>query len=268
MHFKNFAYSLVATAPSPAASGTSLIVTASDGVLFPTPPFYTTVWPDGLRPSVTNAEIVLVTGVSGDTFTIVREQENTTARTVIVGDRIAATVTAEVVRRGTDCLFTQTATGTVANTSSESNLNNTGVGSLTLPAGFFIAGKGIRITARGYRSTTNPSGTLRIKVKLGSTVILDTTALTATNGLTNRAWELSGALYCRTVGASGTVFGQGRVSMSQAAATAAVFWEMLNTSAIVINTTISQAITVTAQWGTAHASNTMSCTGMIVEELN
>ena len=36
---KNFSYSLVATAPSPATSGTSLVVTAGQGSYFPTTPF-------------------------------------------------------------------------------------------------------------------------------------------------------------------------------------------------------------------------------------
>jgi len=58
---KNFAYSTVATAPSPASSGTSLVVQAGDGAKFPTVPFNATVWPAGLQPLTTNAEIVRVT---------------------------------------------------------------------------------------------------------------------------------------------------------------------------------------------------------------
>lgn len=90
---KNFAYSLVATAPSPATSGTSLVVTGGQGALFPTVPFQATIWPANLKPLTTNAEIVTVTGVSTDTLTIVRAQEGATARSVIIGDQIAATIT-------------------------------------------------------------------------------------------------------------------------------------------------------------------------------
>ena len=90
---KNFAYSLVATAPDPAGSGTSLIVTAGQGALFPAVPFNATIWPTGVQPLSTNAEIVRVTNISTDTFTIVRQQEGTPARTIVVGDQIAATIT-------------------------------------------------------------------------------------------------------------------------------------------------------------------------------
>lgn len=89
----NFAYSTVATAPSPAATGTSLVVASGDGALFPAVPFNATVWPTGEQPTATNAEIVRVTAVSTDTFTITREQENTRSRTIVVGDQIAAAIT-------------------------------------------------------------------------------------------------------------------------------------------------------------------------------
>jgi hypothetical protein len=90
---KNLAYSTVAAAPAPASSGTSLDVTSGQGSRFPTPPFNATVWATGANPIPSNAEIVRVTAISTDTLTIVREQEGSSARSVIVGDQIAATLT-------------------------------------------------------------------------------------------------------------------------------------------------------------------------------
>lgn len=89
----NFSYSTVATAPSPALSGTSLVVQAATGALFPAAPFNVTIWPVGVQPTSTNAEIARVTLVSTDTFTITRATESSTNRAVIVGDQIAATIT-------------------------------------------------------------------------------------------------------------------------------------------------------------------------------
>lgn len=98
---KNFAYSHVATAPSPAGSGTSLVVTAGEGARFPDPATYgaynVTVWPAGEAPTPDNAEICRVTGLSTDTLTITREQESSSARTILVGDQIAMTITAKVI---------------------------------------------------------------------------------------------------------------------------------------------------------------------------
>src|SRR5712692_8532277 len=90
---KNFAVSTVATAPSPAASGTSLVVASGDGAKFPAVPFNATVWATAAQPTTANAEIVRVTAIATDTMTIVRAQESSSARTVVVGDQVAATIT-------------------------------------------------------------------------------------------------------------------------------------------------------------------------------
>jgi len=98
----NFAKSLVATAPSPASSGTSLVVTAGDGALFPAPPFNAVVFPPGApQPLRGNAEIVRVTGVSTDTFTIVRNtstDNNNQAQSIAVGWIIDASITAKTLQ--------------------------------------------------------------------------------------------------------------------------------------------------------------------------
>ena len=91
--YKNFAVLAVVTAPSPAAWGTSLVVTTGHGARFPAVPFNATVWPNGVLPDPVNAEIVRVTAISTDTFTITRMQESTSARTIIAGDLIAAAMT-------------------------------------------------------------------------------------------------------------------------------------------------------------------------------
>ncbi len=94
---KNFAYTGVAVAPAPALSGTSLTVSAGAGSLFPAVPFNATVWPPGVGPLSTNAEIVRVTNIAGDVFTITRAQEGTAARTILVGDQFAQTITALLI---------------------------------------------------------------------------------------------------------------------------------------------------------------------------
>ena len=96
---KNFAYSLVATAPSPATSGTTLVVTAGQGTYFPATPFDATIWPAGSQPTNANAEIVRVTSVATDTFTITRAQYGTTAQSIAVGYQIAQTVDANLLNQ-------------------------------------------------------------------------------------------------------------------------------------------------------------------------
>lgn len=92
---KNFAISTIATAPVPPASGTSLAVAAGEGSLFPATPFNAVVWPAGVSPTAANAEVIRVTTVATDTFSAVtRTQQGSSARTILVGDQVAAVLTA------------------------------------------------------------------------------------------------------------------------------------------------------------------------------
>jgi microcystin-dependent protein len=91
----NFAYSTVLTPPSPAASGLSLGVRSGDGAIFPLPSFNAIVCPVNAAPLVGNAEVVRVSGVASDTFTIARTQEGSNARAIQAGDQIYAAITAK-----------------------------------------------------------------------------------------------------------------------------------------------------------------------------
>ena len=73
------------------------MVTAGQGAGFPATPFNATVWPAGSQPLASNAEIVRVTNISTDTFTITRTAESTSARSILVGDQIAAAITAQTL---------------------------------------------------------------------------------------------------------------------------------------------------------------------------
>ena len=89
----------MAIAPSPANSGTTLTVAAGTGALFGTAPFEVTVWPVISQPLSTNAEIIRVTSKgTGDNWTIIRTQEGSSARNIVVGDQIAATITAKTLQ--------------------------------------------------------------------------------------------------------------------------------------------------------------------------
>lgn len=70
-------------------SDTELEVYTGDGTLFPEAPFYLTISPKNKWSRVINSEIVLVTAVDGDTFTITRAQKGTTAREFSYGDLVA-----------------------------------------------------------------------------------------------------------------------------------------------------------------------------------
>lgn len=86
---KDYATSTVLTPPSPADSGTSLVVQSGHGARFPAAPFYVTVHPPSEFPTLDNAEKLLVSSKSTDTFTITRGEADTSPLNIEAGWRIS-----------------------------------------------------------------------------------------------------------------------------------------------------------------------------------
>lgn len=168
-------------------------------------------------------------------------------------------------------LFQQTADATVGSSIVEATIIGTGLGTLTLPANFFTVGRGIRISGYGFYTTKNGGpGTLRIRVKLGTTVVLDTTANSVTNNVSPaRLWMIEPALItCRTTGNPGTVQGQGNVEFATTHAGSFDDDFGPNTAVVSLDTTSAHTIDVTAEWSVSDPANTMTSTNFVVEVLN
>jgi len=99
---KNLAVGIVATPPSPPTSGTSLTLQSGHGARFPATPFYVTARPPGVLPDPDNSEIMQVTAVSTDTFTVVRAQRGTTAKSIAVDWVIENAIYTEDIIGGVD----------------------------------------------------------------------------------------------------------------------------------------------------------------------
>jgi len=96
--FKNFAIAQVITPPSPPTTGTSLTLTPGATVYLPAVPFTVAVFDGGAYATATNAELIRVTAIVGDTLTgLIRGYEGSTARTIVAGDYVAQTFTAGFV---------------------------------------------------------------------------------------------------------------------------------------------------------------------------
>lgn len=92
----NFGYGTVGTAPSPATTGTTVILGTENFADFPDPgtssPYQYTVWPSGTFPLSSNAEIGSVVGkATNGTLYISRSAQGT--RTIGIGDQFAINIT-------------------------------------------------------------------------------------------------------------------------------------------------------------------------------
>jgi hypothetical protein len=175
-------------------------------------------------------------------------------------------------------IFSQTTAVTAANVDVATTLVGAGRGDaaspINLPANYFaLAGKTLRVTARGYYSTSGGGGpyTLILSVALadvgGDTVLLQTAALEVT-GRSSLGWEIQGDITCYSTGATGTFWGQGFAKLASATTTTDVL-QMVNTAVDTnMDTTSAMTLDVKATWNTADAGNTITCTNLIVEALD
>lgn len=227
-----------------------------------------TTYPQQRTAATLTASRALVSSSSGNTM----EPSAVTATELGYVSGVTSAIQTQLTAAATPArvLAVGTSSPAVTNTVTETTLVPTVTGSVTLAANYFVAGKAIRLTCKGLLTTAAVPGTLQIRVRLGGiggTVIFDTGAETPTALLTDSLWEVSGVIVCRTTGGTGTVMGQADFYHEVAAVGAPYSWPMINTSAVTIDTTASQAVNIAAQWGTADAGNSISLTDFILEQL-
>ena len=170
-------------------------------------------------------------------------------------DDIASTVAVPFVNSG---LYSQTANSpVVTNTTTESSLVDGGIGGLAVPANGFSVGDSFRVKVCGVISCAN-NQTIIIKVKAGSLVLLDSGAQTITN-ISNDAFILDIDFTIRAIGAPGSasIISVGKFSYTKTVNgnTQAFAFNTLNNTTF--DTTISNTLDVTVQWGAADPINSI-----------
>lgn len=155
-------------------------------------------------------------------------------------------------------LFAQTASSTaITNTTTETTLIGSGVGSLSIPADGFEVGDSFHAKLIGHISC-NSSATVRIRIKTGSVVLADTGVISLATS-TNRHWEINVYFTIRAIGAAGvaSIASGGIFSYVKNAGTAFEGSNFLLINNTDFDTTVSNTLNVTAEWGTASASNSI-----------
>jgi len=157
----------------------------------------------------------------------------------------------------------------VFNTTTETSLISSTPVVQAIPANEVVVGTSFHFSMLGAYKTTLVPPTLRLRVKLGSTLLLDTTALTPPEANAGDGYfELLGDVSFRTLGAAGSVAAYGHVLFVRGplAADLSVFRMPLATTPTV-DTTTAQTPVVTVQWGTASNDNNITAQYFTIELL-
>jgi hypothetical protein len=155
-------------------------------------------------------------------------------------------------------LFAQTANSTpITNTTVETSLVNGGVGTLIVPANGFQVGDSFRAIIAGVLNTGN-NQTITIKVKDGNTILVNSGAKTISN-ITNNIFSLNIDFTIRALGAAGTAsivtLGTFHYTKTSNGVTEGFAFNEVNSTTF--NTTVSNTLDITVQWGAASTSNSI-----------
>lgn len=148
-------------------------------------------------------------------------------------------------------IFVQTANSTpITGTTAETTIINGGLGSLSIPANGFSVGDSFRAEFGGVMDASN-NETIRIKVKAGSLILLDSGVQTLTSSIINDVWSLYIDFTIRQIGTAGvaSIMSIGRFTYAKTNngnVEGFAFQTLNNTT---FDTTISNTLDVTVQWG-------------------
>ncbi|SRR5579883_640381 len=156
----------------------------------------------------------------------------------------------------------------VANTTTEAII----FPNVTIPGNYLADGRRLRVVASGKHSTT-ATPTLIFRLRWGGvsgTVLALSPTFTTGSGVTNNMWYLELYLQVRSNGSSGTleVNGFAIVNGATVPVQAMCVAGASAPAAVTVDLTSDTALAITAQWGTASASNTLTGVDYSIEAMN
>lgn len=158
----------------------------------------------------------------------------------------------------------------VANTTTEAVV----FPNVTVPANYMQDGRRMRIEASGKLSTTG-TPTITFALRWGGvsgTVLATSEAITNGSGVANVNWTIRATIQTRSNGATGTVlvFGTLHLHTSSTAVSTNIFGVSGYDApaAVTVDLTADTALSLTADWSAASASNTLTGMDYAIESMN
>lgn len=162
-------------------------------------------------------------------------------------------------------MFVATADVLIANTAAETSHFGTGVGDLTMPAGWWEVGKSIHIRNLCLVSFL-ANAAVTIRIKLGGVTIVESTGIYGSPGASDIFAGMDFTLTCRSTGVNGKFMGQGSTMRASSGGLASpILRPLIMLAEATIDTTQDMVLNTTHQWGAASASNSLRVTNNFVE---
>lgn len=165
-------------------------------------------------------------------------------------------------------MFASAEGATVVNDATETTLvPSVFNGTTNIDAGALTAYKVFRIVARGIYSADAVAPTIKFRLKLDTTTIIETDTITLGGGAADAFWQIETDIAVRIDDAIiGEIVGGG--TLSYTSGSNYKFTPMTLSTPVTFDTTQATNIDLTVEWGTADADNTITCQIMTIEVLN
>lgn len=154
-------------------------------------------------------------------------------------------------------LYAQTANSAiVTDTTAETTIIGTGVGTLSVPANGFAVGDSFRAILGGVINATN-NQTIRIRMRTGSVLLLDSGLENLGSAVTNDVWSLNVDFTIRQLGTAGVAsivsLGSFHYTKTNNASVQGFGFNVVNNTTF--DTTINNTLDITVEWGSASIGN-------------
>ena len=174
----------------------------------------------------------------------------------------------EIISAGSYGLYAQTALGTlITNTITETSLVGAGVGTLFVPANAFSVGNSFIAKMCGNLSCAG-NETIRIRIKSNGVTIADA-GVFSMKITTDKFFELTIDFTVTKIGAAGVaeLFVNGQYSYNHNAAGEIAGNNFALITTTIFDTTVLNALSITAQWGAANASNKIQSQNFVLTKM-
>jgi hypothetical protein len=178
--------------------------------------------------------------------------------TIIKYSNLAAQLNASIPATLNFGLFSQTGNSIpITGTTIETSLINGGIGTLTVPANGFQIGDSFRAVFGGVLNAAN-NQTIRVKVKSGSVILLDSGLQPITN-ISNDVFSLNIDFTIRQLGGTNvaSIVSLGAFHYTKTSNAAVQGFAFNTVNSTTFNTTVSNTLDVTVQWGSNNAGNSI-----------
>lgn len=165
-------------------------------------------------------------------------------------------------------LFSQTGdSGVISATTVETSLINGGIGTITVPANGFSIGDSFKSVVAGVMNAAN-NETIRIKVKAGSIILLDS-GIQTLPAVSNDVWDLETYFTIRKIGGVGvaSIVSLGTFHFTKASNGDVQGFSFNTVNNTTFDTTISNTLDITVQWGSNSVSNSIYSDIFILNKL-